>query len=158
MENFSIRKAVKQDTPLIFDLIMQLAIYEKLEDEVVTTVEELEHHLFEKQQAQVIIAEENGMPVGFALYFFNFSTFLGKHGLYLEDLFVKSEYRGKGYGKRLLKQLAKIAKEENCGRMEWWVLDWNEPSIAFYKSLGAKPMDEWTVFRVTGKDLDELAK
>lgn len=158
MEQFKIRKAVKEDAALIFDLIMQLATYEKLENEVVTTVQELECHIFEKQQAQVIIAEENGKPVGFALYFFNFSTFLGKHGLYLEDLFVKAEFRGKGYGKALLKHLAKIAKEENCGRMEWWVLDWNAPSIEFYKSLGAKPMNEWTVFRITGKDLEELAK
>ena len=158
MEDFSIRKAVEQDTPLIFDLIKELAIYERLEHEMITTIQELEQNIFKKQQAHVIIAEENGIPVGFALYFFNFSTFMGKHGLYLEDLYVKSAFRGKGYGKRLLKHLAKIAKAEDCGRMEWSVLDWNEPSIAFYKSLGAKPMEEWTVFRVTGKELNELAK
>jgi len=157
MSNFNIRKATPVDTPIILHLITQLAIYEKLEHEVVTSVEELRENIFEKKHAEVIIAEENGKPVGFALYFYNFSTFLGKPGLYLEDLFVEPECRGKGYGKALLIALAKIAKEKNCGRMEWSVLDWNTPSIEFYKALGAKPMDEWTVFRLTKEGIDNLS-
>lgn len=157
MTHFNIRKATPADTPTILHLITQLAIYEKLEHEVVTSVEELRENIFEKKHAEVIIAEENGKPVGFALYFYNFSTFLGKPGLYLEDLFVEPECRGKGYGKALLIALAKIAKEKNCGRMEWSVLDWNTPSIEFYKALGAKPMDEWTVFRLTKEGIDNLS-
>ena len=157
MSNFNIRKATPVDTSTILHLITQLAIYEKLEHEVVTSVEELRENIFEKKHAEVIIAEENGKPVGFALYFYNFSTFLGKPGLYLEDLFVEPECRGKGYGKALLIALAKIAEEKNCGRMEWSVLDWNTPSIEFYKALGAKPMDEWTVFRLTKEGIDNLS-
>lgn len=148
MSNFQIRKAKPEDTETIFNLIYKLAVYEKLENDVTTTVEELRTNIFEKNYAEVLIAEENEKPVGFALYFHNFSTFVGKPGIYLEDLFVEPEMRGKGYGKALLVELAKIAKERNCGRLEWAVLDWNKPSIEFYKSLGAKPMEEWTVFRL----------
>lgn len=158
MSNFHIRKATPEDTPTILHLITQLAIYEKLENEVITTVEELRTNIFEKNYAEVLIAEENDKPIGFALYFHNFSTFVGKPGIYLEDLFVEIEHRGKGYGKALLVELAKIAKKRNCGRLEWSVLDWNTPSIEFYKSLGAKPMDEWTVFRLDRQGIENLAK
>ena len=154
---FHIRTAQPSDAPTIFNLIYKLAVYEKLENDVVTSPEELREQIFEKKYAEVLIAEEDGNPVGFALYFFNFSTFLGKPGLYLEDVFVEPDCRGKGYGKALLVELAKIAKEKDCGRMEWSVLDWNTPSIEFYKSLGAKPMDEWTVFRLTEKEIEDLS-
>ena len=155
---FTIRKAVPKDISTIFDLIKKLAVYEKLENDVVTSEVELHENIFNKNFAQVLIAEENEKPVGFALYLYNFSTFVGKPGIYLEDLFVEPEYRGKGYGKSLLIELAKIAKAENCGRLELSVLDWNTPSIEFYKSLGAKPMDEWTVFRLDKKGIDDLAQ
>ena len=158
MSTFNIRKATPEDTPIIFNLIYKLAVYEKLENDVITTVEELRSNIFEKNYAEVLIAEENEKPIGFALYFHNFSTFVGKPGIYLEDLFVEPEMRGKGYGKALLVELAKIAKERNCGRLEWAVLDWNTPSIEFYKSLGAKPMDEWTVFRLDKQGIENLAK
>lgn len=152
--NFTIRKAQPEDSTLIYDLIRKLAAYEKLSDAVTTSVEELQKNIFDRNFAKVLIAEEHGQPVGFALYFYNFSTFVGKPGIYLEDLFIEPEHRGKGYGKALLCELATIAKTENCGRMEWSVLDWNTPSIEFYKKLGAKPMDEWTVFRL---DQDAVA-
>ncbi|WP_304344024.1 GNAT family N-acetyltransferase [Chryseobacterium koreense] len=155
---FKIRKATEQDIPTIFDLIKKLAVYEKLENEVVTSEEELKKNVFDNGFAKVLIGEEDGNPVGFALYFYNFSTFVGKPGIYLEDLFVEPDRRGKGYGKKLLIELAKIAETENCGRFEWSVLDWNTPSIEFYKSVGAKPMDEWTVFRLDEQGISELAK
>ena len=155
---FQIRKAVPKDTPVIFDLIKKLALYERLENDVITSVEELQENIFSKNFAKVLVAEESGKPVGFALYFYNFSTFVGKPGIYLEDLFVEPEYRGKGYGKALLIALAKIAKEEDCGRFEWSVLDWNTPSIEFYKALGAKPMDEWTVFRLDAAGIANLSE
>ena len=155
--SFQIRKATEKDTETIYSLIRQLAVYEKLEHEVITTIEELRFNIFEKKFAEVLIAEENEKPIGFALYFYNFSTFVGKPGLYLEDLFVEPDCRGKGYGKKLLIELAKIAKSKNCGRMEWSVLDWNTPSIEFYKSLNAKPMDEWTVFRLTESEIQQLS-
>lgn len=155
---FKIRKAVASDTPVIFDLIKKLAVYEKLENDVVTSVEQLQDNIFTKNFAKVLMAEEDGNPVGFALYFYNFSTFVGKPGIYLEDLFVEPEYRGKGYGKALLIELAKIAKAEDCGRLEWSVLDWNTPAIEFYQSLGAKPMDEWTVFRLDKNGISDLAE
>lgn len=158
MKNLVIRKAVRADVKLIFSFIKGLAKYEKMENEVITDEKSLEINLFDKHQANVLIAEYDGIPAGFALYFYNFSTFLGKHGLYLEDLFVKEEFRGKGIGNKVLSELANIALEEDCGRLEWWCLDWNEPSIDFYKRKGAVPMDEWTTFRVTGKALEELAK
>lgn len=157
-KGITIKKAIEKDTPLILSFIKELAEYEKLLDEVEATEEILKKSLFgDKKVAECLLAYENEKPVGFALYFYNFSTFLGKPGIYLEDLFVKPEYRGKGYGKELLKYLAKLTKEQNYGRLEWWVLDWNKPSIEFYKNLGAKPMDEWTVFRVDGSALDKLA-
>ncbi|MBF5026340.1 GNAT family N-acetyltransferase [Planobacterium oryzisoli] len=155
---FKIRKASKQDATLIFDFIYQLAVYEKMESDVKTSPEELTKALFENQYAQVLIAEEETKPVGFALYFFNFSTFLGRPGLYLEDLFVDPAYRGKGYGKALLIELSRIAKSKNCGRMEWSVLKWNTPSIEFYKSLGAKEMEEWSVYRLEEDELKSLAQ
>ena len=155
---FNIRKATPEDTPIIFDLIKKLAVYEKMENEVITSVDELRENIFTKNFSKVLLAEEEGKPVGFALYFFNFSTFVGKPGLYLEDLFVEPEYRGKGYGKKLFVELAKIAREENCGRMEWSVLNWNTPAIDFYKSLQAKPMDEWTVYRLDQKGITDLAE
>lgn len=155
---FTIRKATPEDTPIIFDLIKKLAVYEKMENEVVTSVEELQENIFVKKFAHVIIGEEKGKPAGFALYFYNFSTFVGKAGLYLEDLYVEPEHRGKGYGKTLLIELTKIAKAENCGRMEWSVLNWNQPAIDFYESLKAKPMDEWTVYRLDRKGIADLAE
>lgn len=155
---FQIRKATENDIETIFDLIKKLAIYEKLENDVITSTEELKENIFNKNFAKVLIAEEDQKPVGFALYFYNFSTFVGKPGIYLEDLFVEPEHRGKSYGKKLLIELAKIAEAENCGRLEWSVLDWNTPSIEFYKSLGAKPMDEWTVFRLDKNGISDLAE
>ena len=148
---FNIRKAEKKDVPLILDFIKKLAEYEHLSHEVVATEDDLETYLFgENKVAEVIL--------GFALFFHNFSTFLGKPGIYLEDLFVLESFRGRGYGKRLLASLASLALERNCGRLEWAVLDWNEPSIEFYKSLGARTMDEWIVNRMTGESLVKLAK
>jgi len=154
-----VRRAVQGDEALILGFIRDLAEYEKLSHEVVATKAHLGATLFcEAPKAFALIAEIDGAAVGFALYFFNYSTFLGKHGLYLEDLFVRESARGGGAGKALLAALAQIAIENDCGRMEWSVLDWNAPSIAFYKSLGAVPMDEWTVYRLTGPSLAELAK
>ena len=154
-----IRQAVREDVPLILRFIRELAGYEKLLHEVQATEEILERNLFsERKMAEVVIGEFEGEPAGFALFFHNFSTFVGKPGIYLEDLYVSPEFRGKGFGKALLVYLARLAKERDCGRLEWWVLDWNTPSIEFYKKLGAQPMDDWTVFRVTGEALDDLAK
>ena len=156
-KDFSIRRARPDDAPIILELIKGLAEYEKLAHEVVATEDRLRETLFgDHPFAEVIIGEEDGTPAGFALFFHNYSTFLGKPGIYLEDLFVKPKYRGKGYGKALLIHLAKLAVERNCGRLEWSVLDWNEPAIGFYKSIGAVPLDEWTVFRLTGNALNEL--
>ena len=153
-----IARAQKQDCSTILEFIRELAVYEKLEHEVVTDVATLEKSLFgENPAAEVVFLEEDGHQVGIAIFFHNFSTFLGKPGLYLEDLFVKPECRGRGYGKRLLTYLAKLAVERGCGRFEWWVLDWNKPAIDFYSSLGAEPMSDWTVQRVTGAALDKLA-
>ena len=155
---FSIRKAVADDVPLILQFILDLAEYEQLRHEVVTDEDTLRTWIFERHGAEVLIAQEGDEPVGFARYFHNFSTFLGRCGIYLEDLFVRPEHRGKGYGLALLKRLAAIAVEEGCGRLEWWCLDWNKPSIDFYLSLPAQPMDEWTVYRVAGEDLTNLAR
>lgn len=152
------RFAERKDSGLILSFIKGLASYEKMLDQVVATEEHLEQWIFDKQKAEVIFACEDGREVGFALFFHNFSTFLGRAGIYLEDLFVLPEYRGRGYGKALLRKLAQIAVERECGRLEWWCLDWNKPSIDFYLSLGAKPMDEWTVYRVTGETLKKLAE
>jgi len=149
---------MKQDVPLILSFIKELADYEKLLHEVVATEEILQETLFGKQaNAEVIIGYLQHKPVSFALFFHNFSTFLGRPGIYLEDLFVKPAARGQGVGQAMLAYLALLAKQRNCGRLEWWVLDWNETAIGFYKRIGAKAMDEWTVFRVTGKELDALA-
>ncbi len=156
-KDFKIRFASENDVGLILDFIKELAEYEKLLNEVVATEEVLKESLFVKEAAEVIIAEYKGQPIGFALFFHNFSTFIGRPGLYLEDLYIRPEMRGKGYGKTLLAFLAKLALERNCGRFEWWCIDWNQPSIDFYKSIGAIPMDEWTVFRVADEALLDLA-
>jgi len=158
VENTVYRFATESDAKLILQFIRELAEYEKMLDEVVATEELLREWIFEKQKAEVIFAVVNGQEVGFALFFHNFSTFLGRAGIYLEDLYVKPEYRGNGYGKGLLKELARIAVKRGCGRLEWWCLDWNRPSIDFYLSLGAEPMKDWTVYRITGKTLTDLAK
>ena len=159
IDQFSLRMAETEDIPLILDFIRKLADYEQLSHEVVATEEDLEKHLFGQEKvAEVILGYEGEVPVGFALFFHNFSTFLGKPGIYLEDLFVLEEYRGKGYGKTLLTYLAKLAMERDCGRLEWAVLDWNEPSIEFYKSLGATLLNEWIVNRVSGESLVKLAE
>jgi GNAT superfamily N-acetyltransferase len=157
-ENFKIRLARVEDVPIILKLIRDLATYERAPDEVVATEEQLVDVLFgERRVAEVLLAFEGKSPVGFAVYFYNFSTWLGRPGLYLEDLFVKPEKRGKGYGRALLVELAKIARDRSCGRMEWAVLNWNEPAIKFYRALGAKPMHEWTVFRLTRDGIARLA-
>jgi len=153
---FSIRFAVEEDTPLILDFIKELASYEKMSDEVTADTETLRESLFNDHGAEVLIGSWHDRPVSFALFFHNFSTFLGKKGLYLEDLYVKPEMRGKGIGLAMMKTLAGIAKRRGCGRMEWWCLDWNEPSIEFYRRIGAKPMNDWTVFRITENDFDIL--
>ncbi len=158
MNDFEITYATEDDVGTILDFITGLAEYENMLDEVVATPELLKEWLFEKKKAEVVFAVENGKKVGFALFFHNFSTFLGRAGIYLEDLFVLPEYRGKGYGKSLLKKLAEIAVERDCGRLEWCCLDWNKPSIDFYLSLGATPMDEWTTYRMAGNKLTEFAK
>lgn len=157
LDNYKIRFAQREDVPLILQFIKELADYEKLLNEVVATEDVLMDSLFVKKAAEVIIGEYNGKPVSFALFFHNFSTFLGRPGIYLEDLYVKPEMRGQGMGKIMLSFLAKLALERNCGRFEWWCLDWNEPSINFYKHIGAIPMDEWTVYRVCDKSLEKLA-
>lgn len=158
MTAFHFRYAEEKDTALILQFIRQLAIYEKMEDQVTADETLLKEWLFDKQTARVIFALEEENEVGFALFFYNFSTFLGKGGVYLEDLFVLPEYRGKGYGKGLLKQLAKIAVSEGCGRLEWVCLDWNQPGIDFYRALGAQPMEDWTLYRLAGDTLQKMAE
>lgn len=158
MKNVQFRYAAESDAALILQFIKELAIYEKMLDQVVATEQLLTQWIFREKKAEVIFALEDGKEVGFALFFHNFSTFLGRAGIYLEDLFVLPAYRGKGYGKALLKKLAQIATERDCGRLEWSCLDWNKPSIDFYLSLDAKPMDEWTVYRITGDTLQKLAE
>lgn len=152
------RYAERNDVSLILKFIRELAAYEKMLDEVVADEATLEEWIFDKNKAEVIFACLDGKEIGFALFFHNFSTFLGRAGLYLEDLYVSPEYRGKGYGRAILKKLASIAVERKCGRLEWWCLDWNKPSIDFYLSLGAKPMSDWTVYRIAGETLKNLAK
>ena len=157
-KNFQIRAAKVEDISIILELIHDLATYERAPGEVVATEEQLIDVLFgERRVAEVLLAFEEESPVGFAVYFYNFSTWLGRPGLFLEDLFVKPEKRGKGYGRALLVELAKIARDRGCGRMEWAVLDWNEPAINFYRALGAMPMHEWTVFRLTRDEIAKLA-
>ena len=152
------RFAKKDDAALILHLIKELASYENMLDEVISDEDTLKEWIFDKQKAEVIFVLEDEKEVGFALFFHNFSTFLGRAGIYLEDLFVLPEFRGRGYGKALLKRLAAIAVERGCGRLEWWCLDWNKPSIDFYLSLGAEPMSDWTTYRITGDTLKEMAK
>ena len=152
------RYARREDTPLILQFIKELADYEKMPDEVVADEATLEEWLFDKQKAEVIFAAAGGREVGFALFFHNFSTFLGRAGIYLEDLFVLPQERGKGYGEALLRELARLTLERGCGRLEWACLDWNTPSIDFYLSLGAEPMSDWTVYRIAGDTLAALAK
>ena len=156
--NLTFRNAERQDVPLILQFIKELADYEKMLDEVVADEYTLETWIFDKQKAEVIFALEDGNEIGFALFFHNFSTFLGRSGIYLEDLYIKPAFRGKGYGKAILKKLASIAVERGCGRLEWWCLDWNKPSIDFYLSLGAEPMSDWTVYRIAGDTLAQMAK
>ena len=158
MKNTEIRFATERDIALILDFIKDLAEYEKMSDLVVADETMLREWIFEKKKAEVIFAMEDGKEVGFALFFHNFSTFLGRAGIYLEDLYVKPDYRGHGHGKALIKKLAAIACERGCGRLEWSCLDWNKPSIDFYLSLGAIPMNEWTTYRLTGDRLSALAK
>jgi GNAT superfamily N-acetyltransferase len=154
-----IRAATADDCDTIANLIRDLAVYEKLADAAVATPDDIRRGLFgDRVYAEALLVEEAGEAVGFALYFFNFSTFRGQPGIYLEDLFVKSAHRGRGLGKALLARLARIAIDRGCGRFEWAVLDWNEPSIGFYKSLGARPMEDWTVYRVDGEALSQLAR
>ena len=157
MGQVSFRYAKETDVSLILYFIRELAEYEKMSDEVIATEELLKEWIFEKKKAEVIFAMEEGREVGFALFFHNFSTFLGRAGLYFEDLYVRTEDRGKGYGKALLKKLAQIAVERGCGRLEWSCLDWNRPSIDFYLSLDAEPMEDWTVYRLTGDTLKKMA-
>ena len=152
------RFAVREDIPLILKFIKYLAQYEKMEQEVVATEQLLEEWIFNKGKAEVLFAVTGGREIGFALFFHNFSTFLGRAGIYLEDLFVLPECRGRGYGKKILQKLASIAVDRGCGRLEWACLNWNKPSIDFYLSLGAVPMNDWTVYRVTGNTLDQLAE
>ena len=154
----SFRSAERRDVPLILRYIRELARYEKLEEEVVATEEILEEWLFDKEKAEVIFAVVEGKEVGFALFFHNFSTFLGRAGIYLEDLYVEPAHRGQGIGTALFRVLARIAVARGCGRLEWWCLDWNTPSIDFYRSLGAEAMDDWTVYRISGETLGKLAE
>jgi GNAT superfamily N-acetyltransferase len=159
MSNITIRTASAEDSQLILRFITDLAIYEKAEDEVIATQNDIEQSLFgEGSTTQAVICEIDHQPVGFAVYFFNYSTWLGKHGLYLEDLYVSPEFRGTGAGKALLVYLAKIAVAHDCGRFEWSVIDWNEPAIKFYQALGAEPQNEWVSYRLTGQALTDLAQ
>ena len=155
---FNIRPANPEETGLVLEFIQKLAVYEKCADEVVADEATLYHSLFEEKSAEVVFAEEDGVVIGFALFFHNFSTFVGRKGLYLEDLFIIPERRGLGYGKALLKYLANLAVERNCGRMEWICLDWNKPALTVYRSIGAVPMDEWTVQRLDEEALKRFAK
>ena len=157
-EHTLLRFAEKKDTPLILRFIRALADYEHLGDQVQAEEETLGSHIFDDNRAEVLICEYDRIPAGFALFFHSFSTFVGKPGLYIEDLFVKPEFRGRGLGKQLLVFMAKIAVERNCGRLEWACLNWNEPSIAFYKSQRARPLSEWTTYRVAGEALGKLAQ
>ncbi len=157
-ENLTFRYAQPNDVPLILQMIKGLADYEKMSDQVVATEALLEEWLFQHKKAEVIFGVADGAEVGFALFFHNFSTFLGRAGLYLEDLYIKPQYRGRGFGKGMMRELARIAVERGCGRLEWSCLDWNQPSIDFYRSLSAQPMSDWTVYRLSGHTLKEFAK
>lgn len=152
--HFRLREPDEQDASVILGFISELAAYEKMTDDVIATEELIHKALFCDHSAEAVIAEYHEQPVGFALYFYNFSTFVGRTGLYLEDLYIRPEIRGKGFGKAILRYLSRVAKERGCGRMEWTCLDWNEPSIRFYKSIGAEPVDGWTIYRMTGDAID----
>ena len=155
---YQIRKAQAKDADLVYQFIKELAAYEELEDEVVGSVEKIKETLFgENPKAEVIFLEEEGEAVGFALFFHNYSTFLCRYGIYIEDIYVRESARGKGYGKALFKHICGLAKQRECGRVEWWCLDWNKPSIDFYLRLGAEAMSEWTVYRLNKKQIDEIA-
>ena len=159
MSAIEIRQAKAEDSAMILNFVTDLAIYENAENEVIASVSDIEHSLFGPEStANAVICSIDNKAVGFAVYFFNYSTWLGRNGLFLEDLYVSREHRGKGAGVALLKHLARIALENNCGRFEWNVLDWNEPAINFYQALGAKPQDEWVGYRLTGTALEELAR
>jgi len=158
LSKFQIRPATESDVKLILQFITELGEYEKLKLEVIVNEEKLRKTLFHQKMAEVIIGEFKGEPVGFALFFHNYSTFLGQAGLYLEDLFVKPEMRGKGYGKRMFSYLAKIAVERDCGRLEWACLNWNEPAVNFYKKLDATALEDWTVYRLSGETLRKMAE
>ncbi|WP_185535801.1 GNAT family N-acetyltransferase [Listeria booriae] len=158
MGELQFRFAAEGDVPLVLRFIKELAEYEGMLDQVVATEEALHEWLFEKEKAEVLIGEYDGESVGFALFFHNFSTFLGRSGIYLEDLYVQPNVRGKGFGKAFLKRLAEIAVERGCGRLEWWCLDWNKPSIDFYLKMGAEAMEDWTVYRIAGETLVKLAE
>ena len=159
MSSFKIRSACIEDTALILQMIRELADFEQLVDQVVADEATLRQSLFSDPKGpEVLIAEENGQPVGFVLFFHNFSTFLGRKGVYIEDLYVRAAYRGKGYGELILKEICRLAKMRNCGRVEWWVLDWNERAIHFYKKIGATPMSEWTVFRLAEESINRLSQ
>lgn len=157
-DTLTFRFAVREDVPTILGFIRELAEYEHLLSEVVATEELLNEWLFDKEKAEVLLVEEHGVPIGSALFFHNFSTFLGRAGIYLEDLYIQPQHRKKGYGKAALQKLAQITVERGCGRLEWSCLDWNRPSIDFYLSLGAVPMEEWTTYRLTGETLAALAE
>ena len=157
-EVFTIREASREDSGMILSFIQELASFENLLEEVTATEEDFQKSLFEKQHAEVLIGEVDGEPIAFALFFQNFSTFLGKANLYLEDLYVRESHRGKGYGQKLLKRLAQIAVERDCERLDWWCLKWNEKAIRFYKKMGAVPMSDWTVYRLQGEKLKEQAE
>lgn len=156
--DFKIRFAVKEDTAIILDFIKELAEYEKMLDQVRATIEILKKTIFDDKKAEVILCEYQNKPVGFALFFHNYSTFLGKPGIYLEDLYVRPHMRGKGIGKKMLSFLAKLTIERDCGRLEWWCLDWNKSSVEFYLKIGAKPMNDWTVYRIDGESLNNLSQ
>ncbi|MDR2847811.1 MAG: GNAT family N-acetyltransferase [Bacteroidales bacterium] len=156
MESFIIRKATEKDIPVILSLINELAVYEKLS--VIADENSLHEWIFEKEKAEVLIGEYNGLPIGYAVYFHNFSTFLGRAGIYLEDIYVKPDFRGKGLGKAFFKKVAATAVERGCGRMEWTCLDWNLTSIDFYRAMGAEQLNEWLLFRITGDKLNQLAE
>jgi GNAT superfamily N-acetyltransferase len=158
MDGMIIRQAKPSDVGLILQFIKELAQYEHLLDQVTATEETLTEWLFEKEKAQAVIGETGGAPVGYALYFYNFSTFLGKAGVYIEDIYVRPEYRGRGYGKAFFHYLARLCVREGCGRLEWACLDWNKPSIGFYLSLGARPMDDWTIYRLDEDGIRRMAE
>lgn len=156
--NYKIRLAESKDCNLILEFIQELAAYENLEEQVVCTIEGISQSLFSANpKAEALILEEKGKPAGFALYFHNYSTFLGRYGIYIEDIYVREEFRGKGYGKSILKYFCRLAMERDCGRVEWWCLDWNKPAIDFYLSLEAEPMTDWTVYRLNRPEIEAMA-